>query len=286
MCADIIRRNLKTLSDSEKQDFIDAVWALKRNGKYDLYVRWHAIAMNQGAHGGPAFLPWHREYLRRFERDLQDEIPDIGLPYWDWSTDGDTANPTQSSIWNDDLLGGDGDSTNDNLVTSGPFLFDRNDLDNSWLIVNGNGDPVGGLQRNLGKSIFNVGDDPPTLPISSDVQNVSSITPYDSEPWNMREISPSFRRTLELIHNSIHVWVGGSMLASTSPNDPVFFLHHCFVEKLWEEWQKRYVSEDYVPESGAERGHNAEDQMIPWHVGITPRSIVDYNLLEYKYDTD
>ena len=118
MCADIIRRNLKTLSDPEKQDFINAVWALKRNGKYDLYVRWHAIAMNRGAHNGPAFLPWHREYLRRFERDLQDEIPDIGLPYWDWSTDGDTTNPTQSSIWNDDLLGGDGDSTNNNFVTS------------------------------------------------------------------------------------------------------------------------------------------------------------------------
>ncbi|HEX5847186.1 MAG TPA: tyrosinase family protein, partial [Rhodoplanes sp.] len=28
------------------------------------------------------------------------------------------------------------------------------------------------------------------------------------------------------------------MAPMTSPNDPVFFLHHCFVDKAWADWQE------------------------------------------------
>ena len=37
------------------------------------------------AHLGPAFFPWHRQYLQEFERDLQIESGgdnSITLPYW------------------------------------------------------------------------------------------------------------------------------------------------------------------------------------------------------------
>jgi hypothetical protein len=34
------------------------------------------------------------------------------------------------------------------------------------------------------------------------------------------------------------VYVGGSMNTMASPNDPVFFLHHANVDRLWESWQQ------------------------------------------------
>ena len=101
----IIRKNVKSLSPQERQHFVDAVKALKANttesriadNKYDDYVLWHAqtmaiaagsdatVTMRNLAHRGPIFLPWHREFLRRFELDLQKEVPEVVLPYWDWA---------------------------------------------------------------------------------------------------------------------------------------------------------------------------------------------------------
>jgi tyrosinase len=47
-----------------------------------------------------------------------------------------------------------------------------------------------------------------------------------------------FAGALEGIHNSGHVWVGGSMLGfSTASADPVFWMHHCEIDRIWAEWQ-------------------------------------------------
>ena len=44
---------------------------------------------------------------------------------------------------------------------------------------------------------------------------------------------------MERFHNTGHVFVGGTMLAaSCSPGDPVFWLHHCNVDCLWEEYRQ------------------------------------------------
>ena len=48
----------------------------------------------------------------------------------------------------------------------------------------------------------------------------------------------TFAPALEGIHNSGHVWVGGSMSGIlTAPCDPVFWMHHCEIDRLWAEWQ-------------------------------------------------
>ncbi len=48
----------------------------------------------------------------------------------------------------------------------------------------------------------------------------------------------SFAPALEGIHNSGHVWVGGSMgSVPTAPTDPVFWMHHCEIDRIWAEWQ-------------------------------------------------
>ena len=38
------------------------------------------------------------------------------------------------------------------------------------------------------------------------------------------------------MHNQAHVWIGGTMLSSASPNDPAFFYHHANVDRLYQRW--------------------------------------------------
>ncbi len=48
-----------------------------------------------------------------------------------------------------------------------------------------------------------------------------------------------FAGALEGIHNSGHVWVGGSMGGiATAPCDPVFWMHHAEIDRIWAEWQQ------------------------------------------------
>jgi tyrosinase len=47
-----------------------------------------------------------------------------------------------------------------------------------------------------------------------------------------------FASALEGVHNSGHVWVDGSMGGiSTAPTDPVFWMHHAEIDRIWAEWQ-------------------------------------------------
>ncbi len=48
----------------------------------------------------------------------------------------------------------------------------------------------------------------------------------------------TFAPALEGVHNSGHVWVGGSMGGIlTAPTDPVFWMHHAEIDRIWAEWQ-------------------------------------------------
>jgi len=47
-----------------------------------------------------------------------------------------------------------------------------------------------------------------------------------------------FTTLLEGFHNEVHGWVGGTMgLISISPADPVFWMHHGQVDRVWSRWQ-------------------------------------------------
>jgi hypothetical protein len=304
-----VRKNQAALSATEKQKFVQAVLALKAEKRgdtntYDQYVREHRDTMPTDpatgehsadyAHSGPAFFPWHREYLHRFEVDLQRISGDrnLRLPYWDWSVD--QAPP--SWPFTTDFLGGNGRDS-DGKVMDGPFAYDAGRWPLNIRIEAE--EPTNYLRREFGGS-----PDARSLPTPADVQAALRATPYDVDPWDDRSQS-GFRNIVEgwiggpppQMHNRVHVWVGGSMGPMTSPNDPVFFLHHCFVDKLWADWQVLQPqlggARDcslYLPPHGARQGHNLSDSMRIWpdqNVIVQPAHLlVHHHQLGYRYDTD
>ncbi|MFN7971266.1 MAG: tyrosinase family protein [Acidobacteriota bacterium] len=62
----------------------------------------------------------------------------------------------------------------------------------------------------------------------------------------------SFQRALNAIHGQVHIWVGGDMATGGSPADPVFWLHHAMVDKLWADWQRANPGSSFDPPNIAE----------------------------------
>ena len=279
------RKNQASLTPAERAAFVAAVKALKTKpsqltpataNRYDDYVEIHRRSMTGGsawAHRRPAFLPWHRAYLREFEHDLQSIDPSVTLPYWDWTVDNSAA----SSIWNVDFMGGDGSGAQAK-VTTGPFR------EGEWVLSIG---AQTFLQREFGLDV-------PTLPTAQQVTDcITQETDYDADPWNDSASTDGFRNRSEgwtgagSLHNRVHRWVGGSMQPASSPNDPVFFLHHCNVDRLWARWQREhnfpvYAPSDAIPAvvNGVDLvGHRPSDSMLPWGGATTVASTFNHHSL-------
>jgi tyrosinase len=51
----------------------------------------------------------------------------------------------------------------------------------------------------------------------------------------------TFQTQLESIHDGVHVWTGGTMgNIPTAAYDPLFYAHHCMIDRLWYLWQLRH----------------------------------------------
>lgn len=260
------RKNLTRLNPDERRAFVNAVNTLRNSGDYDDYVDQHQGGATHG-HGGPAFFPWHREFLRRFERALQAIDASVNLPYWDFTVENLNSSSTESLIWRDDFMGGPGDPANGFRVTTGPFA--------AW-----------GLIRNA----FSIFDRPGQGgPIATAMAN-----PDYTE----------FAR-VEGPHGRAHTWTGGDVGdPDTAVRDPVFWLIHCNMDRLWAEWIQRHRSTPgfapYLPVAGGPLGHNLNDTMWPWNGTsnpfpvfpwrvtpelVRPADLLDHRTLGYTYDT-
>ena len=254
---------------------------------YDIFVFWHVLAMSLGfsvgnaAHQGPIFLPWHRMYLIRFEEALRrvTGTPNFALPYWDWAADGELTGAAQvtAPIWNNSHLG-----SSRGFVTTGPLANFRVRLvqdASTGDLVSINPRP---LRRDAGAGTRR-------LPRKADVAVALAPAIYDAPPWSIAAIGHRNRNEGWLngpqMHNRVHVWVGGDMSPGSSPNDPVFFLNHCNVDRIWERWMTD-KGRIYAPGAGqGPAGHRINDTMVSIiGAAMTPQQVLDVSQ-SYTYDT-
>ena len=304
-----VRKNVNSLTADEKSRLVNALLELKAQGEYDHFVHAHHHIMvpsvlpheprdanyRNPAHRGPGFLPWHREFLMQLEQALQQVDPSVTIPYWDWTTDAALPDPTTSSIWADDFLGGNGLQSDEWRVQTGPFAHSGG----KWPVPSlpDDGLPGPGLKRQFGVIL-------PSLPTLEDLNIAKAEIFYDTPNYDRSPFVIGFRNRIEgwitqrgdprvktpgsQLHNRVHLWIGGNMAPMTSPNDPVFFLHHCFIDKVWADWQAVQLAENpdaaphYAPERAGPTGHNLDDQIKPWTRRI--RDVLDISVLDYSYE--
>ncbi|CAC5417274.1 unnamed protein product [Mytilus coruscus] len=197
------RKEYRMLTDQERDDYHKAINDLKRDtsvspNKYDALAEHHQKT-SETAHGGVAFGGWHRYYLFLYELALQEKNPNVMLPYWDSTLDSSMDTPTDTVIFTDKFLGNAYGN-----VTSGPF-----------------GDWERKIQRSLHKD-------------TSLLITKNELSLLISKSKDQRE----FMSSLEMHHNGPHVWIGGTMVdVDQAPFDPIFYMHHAFIDCIWERYR-------------------------------------------------
>jgi len=162
------------------------------------------------------------------------------LPYWDWSRDSQA--PERSAILSNTYLGGNGASST-SCVTNGAFA--------NWQATVPN--------RHCLRRRFNGGN---TIPAFYSAEALEAILRQSST-------YDSFRTSIEGgPHGAVHVGIGGNggdFSTMYSPNDPLFYLHHTFIDLLWSEWQARNPTKANTYNGGSAR---STDNMVPFSVQV------------------
>jgi tyrosinase-like protein len=308
-----VRKNVKRLTGDEKKRFVNAMLALKTQDsvlhpgsqtRYDDFVETHLLAMWDVAsgtmrmpswgHGDSVFLPWHRELLYQFEQLLQSVDSTVTIPYWDWTRDQSGANA--GFPFKHEFIGVDGtDSDNDRVKRETgapspyPYPFDPE----AWsptVEVTDPGDTLDFFQRQFGEW-----SDAPNLPLNDSV--VTGTGTFFRAAIDGANSYTTLRARSEDLHNLVHRWTGGNMLRMTSPNDPVFFLHHAQIDRMWSIWQRKVpAGTSFYQASSLAVGHKLNDPMLfndggaaPFPVGATPAQMQDGHAIHGAgvwYDSD
>ena len=144
-------------------------------------------------------------------------------------------------------------------------------------------------QRSRGVGVSGIAN--PSLPKKSSTASALTGVPYDNSPWDRN--STGFRNRVEGwnpandLHNLVHIFTGGDMLPSSSPNDPVFYLNHCNVDRIWERWMqvngRSYRPTNATP--GAPVGTRLNDPVLtPFGPSVTSGQLLNMTAI-YTYDS-
>ncbi len=265
-----VRKNADKISPHERHIFLDALVKLNRSGGFVELQRMHVISAFREIHARSCFLPWHRAYLLDLERKLQAITPAVTLPYWKFDANA-------RNVFNRDFMGIP-DST-------GAVGFpDSNPLSRWTLQMFGFGSGAQIRRLNLGNLPGNqtVNWDPVNAPRAVLVQNNE-----DQTLNNFGQVFSQFGRRIEGDpHASAHNSFTGQITSiGESPADPLFFMLHCNVDRLWAKWQyarelfaaadiNAYPHQGNGPRQSGENGigNYTDDTMWAWNQdGIAPR---------------
>lgn len=236
----------------------------------------------QCQHGSWYFLPWHRGYLLAFEANVRAAVVAAGgpkswaLPYWNYFKPGQSALPPAfaSPDWPD----GAGDNP---LFV--PERYGPNSDGNVFVSVNA---------INL-----NALNDPDFSGVSSGggpgFGGVDTGFSHGGSVHGGVESQP---------HDWVHGLVGGGNQTTGLPGlmsdpdtaglDPIFWLHHANIDRLWEVWRKNPPGHVHVdpadpnwtggPVQIGERKFSMPMPTKAWD--YTPADMEDLKKLGYKYD--
>lgn len=212
-------------------------------------------------HGNWWFPPWHRGYLGWFERTCRDLSgdPDFALPFWDWTAlprvpsqffQGvlNPANPAYISSYNDF-----------NAQLSAPMsalwqsfsaaqvkqqsLRGYNSMNDLWAQIQSDPMFVPPAQvRAL--TVSAPGFDKTTKRAVALSTITKSLAPKDyigfaSDKAPFHSQGAGFGIMEGQPHNNVHNCVAGLMEDMLSPIDPLFFLHHANIDRLWDVWTRK-----------------------------------------------
>lgn len=89
--------------------------------------------------------------------------------------------------------------------------------------------------------------------LSTDVFNALSLGPFSSQFTTFqRGTANSFEVQIEpRPHGRVHNLIGGSMASLLSPRDPIFWLHHSQIDRLWVAWVAANAGRQMPPSSSS-----------------------------------
>lgn len=251
-------------------------------GAVSFWFKQDEIHQATHVHQSESFLPWHRELVNRLENLLREVHPEVKLPYWDWQTDPtqpdpvtNTGTPLLATIAADvnNFMGmasgrvrGSGYGSN-----VGSNYWKSFDLDNCCSTDNGgnpcpwydgNPRPTRGISGCPGTNLSPcVGSgnywDPPEYLIrgcgggfanmNSDINNITF-----GNGGTIASQYENFQHRLDVgDHTAAHNFLGASdgvntgniLDQHTSFMDPLVFVLHAEVDRMFAKWQRYYAAD-------------------------------------------
>ena len=236
---------------------------------------WYRIAMvhiMDCPHENWWFLPWHRGYLGSVERVIRELSgnPRFALPFWDW-----TDAPSVPARFFQGLL----DPTNAGYIENYSIFADRmrDPIGRMWsaltpeqakelrtrgitsadVLLAGMRSAFAPRAGARGIKADAPGLDDVTREMVSAKKLEAALRPtgfadFGSVAGTSHHARPGARALETESHGNVHYNVGGMMGRFLSPVDPLFFLHHSNLDRLWTLWtaRQRQAGRDPLPTGG------------------------------------
>ncbi|KAH6908712.1 hypothetical protein BKA70DRAFT_1385955 [Coprinopsis sp. MPI-PUGE-AT-0042] len=307
-----VRKEWRDMTVEQRLDYIRAVKCLQstpssstRAGvvtRFDEFQAAH-VDLTPQIHQVGQFLPWHRHYLTLYDKALREECAYNGpAAFWDWSRDADSLNLMSDSPVFDVTTGFGGNGVPGTYTPPSP----QPQPDWVGLPPSGLG-ATGCVQTGPFKDMvvhLGPGDIVDAHCLVRGINEIIKPT-LTSSAVNLLYLIPEFERFRQQlengllalsVHNGGHGLVGGEMSnVFSSPGDPLFYLHHGNLDRIWWKWQNAKPSTRMYAISGNTNSSSPSspqltlDYQMPFTTLSTPvrvENVMDTNSAPWCFTYD